>query len=114
MVGWRLTDSEYKTIPASENAWYWSQELGLYLGVWEDKLRYFTVEGRLVPTPEEANLEEMRKAEVEYQRAEVEYQRAESERQKVEVERQRADDAENKAAILAQKLRELGIEPDSL
>ena len=29
-------------------------------------------------------------------------------------ERQRADDAENKAAILEQKLRELGIEPDSL
>jgi len=149
LVGWRLTDSEYKTIPASENAWYWSQELGLYLGVWEDKLRYFTVEGRLVPTPEEANLEEMRKAEVERQRAEVErqraeverqraesehqraeseHQRAESERRKVEVERrkveverrkaeserQRADDAENKADVLAQKLRELGIEPDSL
>ena len=142
LVGWRLTDSEYKTIPASENAWYWSQELGLYLGVWEDKLRYFTVEGRLVPTPEEANLEEMRKAEVEYQRAEVEYQRAESEyqraeserqkaeserrkaeserrkaeseRRKAESERQRADDAENKADVLAQKLRELGIEPDSL
>ncbi|BAZ86317.1 Uma2 family endonuclease [Dolichospermum compactum] len=142
LVGWRLTDSEYKTIPASENAWYWSQELGLYLGVWEDKLRYFTVEGRLVPTPEEANLEEIRKAEVErqraeverqraeseHQRAEVEHQRAESERRKVEVERrkveverrkaeserQRADDAENKADVLAQKLRELGIEPDSL
>ncbi|MDM3847590.1 MAG: Uma2 family endonuclease [Aphanizomenon gracile PMC638.10] len=149
LVGWRLTDSEYKTIPASENAWYWSQELGLYLGVWEDKLRYFTVEGRLVPTPEEANLEEIRKAEVERQRAEserrkaeserqraeVEHQRAESERRKVEVERrkveverqraeserrkaeserQRADDAENKADVLAQKLRELGIEPDSL
>ncbi|MDB9308384.1 Uma2 family endonuclease [Aphanizomenon sp. CS-733/32] len=149
LVGWRLTDSEYKTIPASENAWYWSQELGLYLGVWENKLRYFTVEGRLVPTPEEANLEEIRKAEVERQRAEVErqraeverqraeveHQRAESERRKVEVERrkveverqraesecrkaeserQRADDAENKADVLAQKLRELGIEPDSL
>ncbi|MDM3851637.1 MAG: Uma2 family endonuclease [Aphanizomenon gracile PMC627.10] len=149
LVGWRLTDSEYKTIPASENAWYWSQELGLYLGVWEDKLRYFTVEGRLVPTPEEANLEEIRKAEVERQRteserrkaeserqrAEVEHQRAESERRKVEVERrkveverqraeserrkaeserQRADDAENKADVLAQKLRELGIEPDNL
>jgi Uma2 family endonuclease len=142
LVGWRLTDSEYKTIPASENAWYWSQELGLYLGVWEDKLRYFTVEGRLVPTPEEANLEEMRKAEVERQRAESERQRAESERQRAELERQkveverqkveverrkveverrkteserqRADDAENKADVLAQKLRELGIEPDSL
>ncbi|MTJ31641.1 Uma2 family endonuclease [Aphanizomenon sp. UHCC 0183] len=142
LVGWRLTDSEYKTIPASENAWYWSQELGLYLGVWEDKLRYFTVEGKLVPTPEEANLEEIKKAEFERQRAELERQRAESERRKVEFEhqraeserrkveferrkveverrkaeseRQRADDAENKADVLAQKLRELGIEPDSL
>ena len=99
-MGWRLTDSEYKSIPASENGWYWSQELGLYLGIWEDKLRYFTVEGRLVPTPEEAYLEEIRKAESEHQRAES--------------ERQRADEAENKAAILAQKLRELGVEPDSL
>ena len=128
LVGWRLTDSEYKTIPVSENGWYWSQELGLYLGVWEDRLRYFTVEGRLVPTPEEANLEEIRKAEIERQKAEIERQRAETERQKAETERQkaeieykraesecqRADDAENKAAILEQKLRELGIEPDSL
>jgi multidrug resistance efflux pump len=163
LVGWRLTDSEYKTIPVSENGWYWSQELGLYLGVWEDRLRYFTVEGRLVPTPEEANLEEIRKAEIERQKAETERQKAESERQKAEIEHQkaeierqkaeieykraeserqkaeieykraeserqkaeieykraesecqRADDAENKAAILEQKLRELGIEPDSL
>ena len=107
LVGWRLTDSEYKTIPASENAWYWSQELGLYLGVWEDKLRYFTVEGKLVPTPEEANLEEIKKAEFERQRAELERQRAES-------EHQRADDAENKAAILAQKFMELCIVSDIL
>jgi Uma2 family endonuclease len=135
LVGWRLTDSEYKTIPVSENGWYWSQELGLYLGVWEDRLRYFTVEGRLVPTPEEANLEEIRKAEIERQKAEIERQKAEIERQRAETERQkaeterqkaeieykraesecqRADDAENKAAILEQKLRELGIEPDSL
>jgi len=107
LVGWRLTDSEYKIIPVSKNGWYWSQKLGLYLGVWEDRLRYLTVEGRLVPTPEEANLEEIRKAEIERQKAEIEYKRAES-------ECQRADDAENKAAILEQKLRELGIEPDSL
>jgi hypothetical protein len=92
-VGWRLAGSEYEKINPSENGWYWSQELGLYLGIWENKLRYFSVEGKLIPTPEEANLEEIRK---------------------VEIERQRADKAENKAAILAQKLRELGIEPDSL
>ncbi|MFM7370253.1 MAG: Uma2 family endonuclease [Sphaerospermopsis kisseleviana] len=121
LMGWRLTDSEYKAITPSENDWYWSQELGLYLGVWEEKLRYFTVEGKLVPTPEEANLEEIRKAEIALQRAEIEERKAEaerkkaeSERQKAEAERQRADAAEEKAAILAQKLRELGIEPDTL
>jgi Uma2 family endonuclease len=121
LVGWRLTDSEYKTIPASENCWYWSQELGLYLGVFENRLRYFSVEGRLIPTLEEANLEEIKQAEIAIQRAEIEQRKAEVERQKAEVERQkaeseskRADEAENKAAILAQKLRELGVEPDSL
>ena len=44
----------------------------------------------------------------------AERQKAESERQKAESERQRADEAETKAALLAQRLRELGIEPDSL
>ena len=114
LVGWRLTDSEYKSIPASENGWYWSQELGLYLGLFENMLRYFSVEGKLIPTPEEANLEEIKQAEIARQSAEVEHKRAESEHQKAEFERQRADEAENKAAILAQKLRELGVEPDSL
>ena len=114
LVGWRLTDSEYKSIPASENGWYWSQELGLYLGLFENRLRYFSVEGKLIPTPEEANLEEIKQAEIARQSAEVEHKRAESEHQKAEFERQRADEAENKAAILAQKLRELGVEPDSL
>ncbi|MEA5577532.1 Uma2 family endonuclease [Anabaena sp. UHCC 0451] len=100
LVGWRLLGSEYESITTSENGWFWSQELGLYLGVFESRLRYFSVEGRLISTPEEANLEEIKKAE--------------SERQKAESERQRADKAEVKAAILAQKLRELGIEPDNL
>jgi hypothetical protein len=34
--------------------------------------------------------------------------------EKAESERQRADDAEAKVAILAQRLRELGIDSDSL
>lgn len=32
----------------------WSQQLNLYLGIYEQKLRFFTPEGELVPTPEEA------------------------------------------------------------
>ncbi|NET70103.1 MAG: Uma2 family endonuclease [Sphaerospermopsis sp. SIO1G2] len=107
LVGWRLVGNEYESIHAEENGYYWSQELGLYLGVLEGRLRYFSLEGRLIPTPEEANLEEIRKAESEFKRAELEFQRAES-------EFQRAESAEVKAAILAEKLRELGIDPNSL
>ena len=100
LVGWRLVGNEYESISPSENGWYWSQELGLYLGVLESRLRYFTVEGRLILTPEEANLEEIRKAE--------------AERQKAETEQRRADEAELKVAILTQRLKELGIETDDL
>ncbi|MBE9055995.1 Uma2 family endonuclease [Sphaerospermopsis sp. LEGE 08334] len=114
LVGWRLTDSEYKPIPASENDWYWSQELGLYLGVLEGRLRYFTVEGRLVPTPEEANLQEIKKAEIATQKAEVATQKAEAEQQRANQAEAKLEQAETKMSILAQKLRELNIDPDSL
>ena len=49
-------------------------------------------------------------------RKELEAQReyADIERQRAEIERQRAHEAEAKLSILAQKLRELNIDPDSL
>ncbi|MEA5618981.1 Uma2 family endonuclease [Cronbergia sp. UHCC 0137] len=59
LVGWRLVGSEYENITPSENGWYWSHELELYLGVWEKRLRYFSVEEKLIPIPEETNLEEI-------------------------------------------------------
>jgi hypothetical protein len=31
----------------------WSQQLGLFLGIHQNQLRFFTPEGKLVPTPEE-------------------------------------------------------------
>lgn len=71
----------------------WSQQLSLYLGVHENKLRYFTAEGIVIPTPE--------------QMAQWEAQRAEQEKQRAEQEAQRAE-------RLAAKLRELNIDPDSL
>jgi hypothetical protein len=57
----------------------------------------FTEAGQRIPTPEET-------AEQERQLKEQEYQRAEQERQLKEQEQQRAE-------RLAQKLRELGIDP---
>jgi Uma2 family endonuclease len=59
--------------------------------------------GRLARTREEV----LRELQLEQNRAEAERQRAEAERQRAEAERQRAK-------RLAEKLRELGIDPDAL
>jgi hypothetical protein len=80
--------------------WLWSQQLELYLGVYQQKLRFFTPQGELVPTPEEV-------AEQEKQRAEQEKQRAEQEKERAEHQKQRSD-------RLAAKLQELGIDPDTI
>ncbi|MEM9273872.1 MAG: Uma2 family endonuclease [Cyanobacteria bacterium P01_F01_bin.143] len=48
------------------------------------------------------------------QQVEVERQRVEAESQRAEVEHQRAEKAEARANILAQKLREMGIDPDQV
>jgi hypothetical protein len=49
------------------------------------------------------------RAETERQRTETERQRAEQAEQRAETERQRAEDAERRAALLADRLKELGI-----
>ncbi len=85
-MGWRLRGEQYEEIEPTEQGWRWSEVLGLYLGVHNRQLRYFFPNGELVPTPEEAE---------------------KIERQRAEQERQRAD-------RLAQKLRELGVDPDTL
>lgn len=69
-AGFRLVGSEYQEIAANANGWLWSQELSLYLGIDSGKLRYFTANGSLVPTPEEAALQAQLELEQERQRAE--------------------------------------------
>jgi Uma2 family endonuclease len=94
--GFHIVDGQYHDLPPNQQGWLWSQQLGLYLGVHEQQLRFFTAEGQLVPTPEESAEQAEARAEAEHQRAEAEHQRAETERQRNE--------------RLAAKLRELGIE----
>lgn len=49
----QLISGEYQELQFNENGWLWSQQLGLYLGIYQSQLRFFTPEGKLVPTPEE-------------------------------------------------------------
>ncbi len=92
--GFHLLDGQYQEQPSNEQGWRWSQQLQLYLGVQEGRLRFFTAAGELVLTPEEAAL--MDRANLEAALATV------------AVERQRREQLEA-------KLRELGIElpPDA-
>jgi hypothetical protein len=92
-MGLRLRGEKYEEIPLTKEGWRWSGVLGLYLGIHNQQLRYFFPNGELVPTPEEAE--------------KIERQRAEQERQRAKQEQQRSEH-------LAQKLRELGVNPDVL
>jgi Uma2 family endonuclease len=83
-AGFILVGGEYQPLQPNPLNWLWSQQLGLYLGVYEEKLRFFTSEGQLVITSVE----------------------------EAEQERQQKELTEEKAESLPAKLPELNIEPD--
>jgi Uma2 family endonuclease len=85
-AGFCLLNGTYQPIETNERGWMWSQQLELYLGIDEQKLRFFTAVGLLVPTPAEVAQQQTQLAQQQTQRAET----------------------------LAAKLRELGIDPDTL
>jgi Uma2 family endonuclease len=92
-AGFHLVDGTYHPLTANEQGWLWSQQLGLYLGIHEAQLRFFTPEGELVPSPEES---------------------ATAQRQRAEAAQERAEAAQQRNQKLAAKLAELGIDPDEL
>ncbi|MTJ09996.1 Uma2 family endonuclease [Anabaena sp. UHCC 0204] len=53
-AGFYLIHGKYQPVELNEKGHLWSEELGLYLGIFQGLLRYFTPEGTLVPTPEES------------------------------------------------------------
>ncbi|VXD15090.1 conserved hypothetical protein [Planktothrix serta PCC 8927] len=97
LTGFKLVGNEYEGIIPNQQGLLASEVLGLFLGIYQEKLRYFTQEGNIVSTPEEAALEAENRAEEAQNRAE-------------EAEN-RAEEAQNRAEGLAEQLRSLGIEP---
>ena len=51
--GFHLVDGTYYPLAPNPQGYLWSQQLGLFLGIYQQKLRFFTPEGKLVPSPEE-------------------------------------------------------------
>jgi Uma2 family endonuclease len=84
--GYRIDGGHYAEIEPNDQGWRWSQELELYLGVVDHKLRYLNQAGELIPTPAEAAQQAQLQAEQERQRAEQ----------------------------LAERLRAMGVDPNFL
>ncbi|HEY9909662.1 MAG TPA: Uma2 family endonuclease [Thermosynechococcaceae cyanobacterium] len=61
--GFRLGSQGYEAIVPTSQGWRWSEELGLYLGIEAGQLRYFSITGGLIPTPQEAEQQQRQRAE---------------------------------------------------
>lgn len=60
--GYHLLDGKYQPLEPNPQGWLWSQQLSLYLGVYQENLRFYTLEGELVPTPEEVAQQEKQRS----------------------------------------------------
>jgi len=61
--GLRLVSRVYQPIAPNHQGLFWSESLDLYLGIYNQKLRYFNLQGELLMSPEEAALEAQRRSE---------------------------------------------------
>jgi Uma2 family endonuclease len=95
-AGFRLDFNKYRPIVANDRGWLWSETLGFFLGIHDRQLRYFSLEGALLPTPQEAAKNEMLAAN--------------QARQIAEQERQTAEQAKAELQELKTKMRSLGID----
>lgn len=98
--GFALLRGKYQPIEATDEGWLWSEQLQLYLGIYDEQLRFFELGGKLVPTPDEAAVLAQEKAVSAQETAAAAAQALTSEQQH--------------SAKLADKLRELGVDPDTL
>jgi len=124
-AGFILFGGTYQPIEPNPQGLLWSQQLNLYLGVHDGKLRYFLPEGQLMLTPEEYGVqqtqlaeeanqsseEESKLAEEAKERAQKANELGEEAKQRGEEAKQRVEKATESAEQLADKLRELNIEP---
>ncbi|MGA8897625.1 MAG: Uma2 family endonuclease [Planktothrix agardhii] len=113
--GWQRGDGGLDVIETSEN--FVSPRLGIRFEVSEAELQIYRPDGAKFLSYVEIN----QQLEQEIQWAETERQRAETERQRAETEHQRAEETEvllrqetERSQRLAERLRQMGINPDEL
>ncbi len=133
--GFALVRGQYQPIEATEQSRLWSEQLQLYLGVYNEKLRFFEPSGELVPTPDEAAILAQSAATTAQERAAAAQERAAAAEQTAAAAQETAAVSQETAvaaqqmaataeqaltaeqqrnAQLARKLRELGIDPETV
>ena len=99
-MGFRLVNGDYEAILPNIQGHLWSEQMELFLGIHDRKLRYFDPQGNMVPTPkedaEQANLQ------------------AEQANLRTNIAVAWANEERIRAEKLADHLRSLGIDPSSL
>jgi len=53
LQGFQLLSGQYQALAPNDQGWLWSQQLQLFLGIYQHQLRFFSAEAELVATPEE-------------------------------------------------------------
>lgn len=118
----RLQESQYVLQEPTDEGRYWIPELEMFLGIWYGTrleltinwLRWWDEAGNMLLWSAEQAEQERQRAEQEHQRADQERQRAEQERQRAEAAIAQTQAEQQRNESLAAKLRELGIDPDTL
>ena len=73
-----MVGGQYQELQPNPQGWLWSQQLELYLGISEEKLRFFTPDGQLISTPQEAAAAEQQQRELAQQQAQAAQQQAQA------------------------------------
>ncbi len=95
--GFHLVDGNYQAIAPNDLGLLWSNQLELFLGINQNRLRWYTATGELIPLPEEQERFERNQ-----------------ERQAKEDERQAKEQALEKLERMKAILRSQGIDPDQI
>ena len=96
-AGFELLNGHYEGIIPTDTGCLWSEQLQLFLGIYERQLRWFSAQGQIVPLPEE--IERQAKEQAELAR---------------EQERQAKEQAQQRTQQLETMLRSQGIDPDTI
>lgn len=98
--GFRLQSNKYQPLLANESGWLWSEELELFLGIYESKLRFFDRDNQLILT--------------DFERAETERLEKEAAQKKAQTELLEKEAAQKQVEELKRRLKALGIDPDAV